>query len=125
MNEAHITKRRFSPHRYGRLNRTPELSYPVRRDSTLSPGRNRLSTPLTRVKLRSKILDDSDSDVLITEKLRNLHSSFDDRKQRSGIKPGEIFKLRKLRMQSPLPYVTPTLRATDRERLRQLELENQ
>ena len=101
MTDPHITKKRHSPvyRRYRPDSADSDAAYPARRTGNFTPfkGGNPYSTAASRrerVKRMSR-LDDSDSEILIAEKLNTLHSSFEERPSNrySKLKPGEVYKL--------------------------------
>ena len=115
MTDPHITKWRHSPvyRRYRPDSADHYSAYPDRRNSNFTPFKswNPYSTAATRANRveRMSKLDDSDSEILIAEKLNTLHSSFEEKpKNRYGMLwPGEVYKIRKAKRIEPLAPISP------------------
>ena len=89
---------------------------------------------MPNLRIRSTFDDSSDSDILITEKLSTLNNSFDDKRRYryNALKPGEIYKLRKIRNTAMTPkklapintIKTPNTDLENQLRVLELQTEN-
>ena len=80
MTDAHITKKKHSPMRYNYRSDSAEPAFNVRR-AVFTPYKQRASyatqTSTKRNGIKLAKIDDSDSDILIAERLQDLNNSFD------------------------------------------------
>lgn len=108
MQEAHITKRKFSPHinKHYLESDLETAAYPRHRRYTrnifesASPYRNKtnLSTLPRKLRLKSRLFDD-EGEILLNERLRDIHRDFEARKSRQA---GEIYRVRQDSSKTPL-----------------------